>query len=125
MCIAVCAESPVVLKHGGLSQVRDHFYLLGRSSMTTCNEPLVIEGHQTSHLPPAPLALAYKFHVATVLFALAVFFAFYLAILAGAAYVLYALLRAAHVFDGGLVFWALFGASLATTLVVFLFLLKG
>lgn len=93
--------------------------------MTTCNQPLVIEGQHTTPLPPARHGLAYKVHVAAVLLALAGFFAFYLGVLAGAAYLLYMLLRAAHLFEGGLVFWVLFGASTATTLVVFLFLLKG
>ncbi|MFU8804014.1 MAG: M48 family metallopeptidase [Bradymonadaceae bacterium] len=93
--------------------------------MTASIQPLDIQRPHIAELPPARLGLSYQIHVLAVLAALAAFFAFYLGTLAGAAYILYALVSATHVFEGGLVFWVFFGASTASALVVFLFLLKG
>jgi Zn-dependent protease with chaperone function len=100
---------------------------LGGQSMTAYVPDTLSQRQQArpNGASPARLGLAYKVHVTMVLLSLALFFAFYMSVLAAAAFALFALLRAIHLFEGGLFFWLLFGAGTATTLVVFVFLLKG
>lgn len=74
---------------------------------------------------PRRLGWAYPLYAIGVLGGLFLFFGLYLGFLAGAAYLLFALLRYEGAWSGGVLFWTLLGVATTGSAIVFLYLLKG